>query len=75
MSQNIATQPQRQGRVWVDFGKLVVAAVVQGVAIGVVVALVVVFLAGGSAGEAPDSSGAAVSGVPPRAASLAREQG
>lgn len=75
MTQNIATQPLRQGRVWVDFGKLVLAAVVQGVAVSAVVALVVVFLAGGSAGDAPDSSGAAVSGAPPRAASLDREQG
>ena len=56
-------------------GQSVVVAVVQGIAISVVVALVVVFLAGGSAGEAPDSSDATVSGVPPRAASVIREQG
>ncbi len=75
MTQNVATQPLRQGRVWMDFGKLVLAAVVQGVAVSVVVALVVVILAGGAAGDASDLPDAAVSGTPPQPASLVREQG
>jgi len=75
MSQNIASQPLRQGRVWIDLGKLVVAAVVQGVVVSVVVALVVMVLASGSVGDSVDPSDAAVSGVPARATNVAREQG
>jgi hypothetical protein len=76
MSQNIASQPLRQGRVWIDLGKLVVAAVVQGVVVSLVVALVVMVLASGSVGDsAAPSPDAAVSGAPARAASVAREQG
>jgi hypothetical protein len=75
MSQNIASQPLRQGRIWIDLGKLVVAAVVQGVVVSAVVALVVMVLASGSVGESADPSDAAVSGVPERSAGVPREQG
>jgi hypothetical protein len=75
MSQNIASQPLRQGRVWMDLGKLVLAAVVQGVVVSAVVALVVMALASGSAADTPDAPGSTVSGTPAGAASVAREQG
>lgn len=75
MSQNIASQPFRQGRMWMDFGKLVLAAVVQGVVVSVVVALVVVMLAAGSVGDSSDPTDTAVSGAPDRATSVDREQG
>jgi hypothetical protein len=75
MSPNIASQPLRQGRVWMDLGKLVLAAVVQGVVVSAIVALVVVVLASGSAADTPVAPGSAVSGTPAGAAGVAREQG
>jgi len=75
MSQNTAIQPFRHGRVWMDFGKLVLAAIVQGVVVSAVVALVVVMLASGSVGDSSDPTDAAVSGAPAQAARVDREQG
>jgi len=75
MSQNIATQPLRQGRVWMDIGKLVLAAVVQGVVVSAVVALVVMVLASGSVSDTSNSPGPAVTGTPAPAASVDRERG
>lgn len=75
MSQNIASQPLRQGRLWIDIGKLVLAAVVQGVVVSAVAALVVMLLASGSVSDTPNPPGPAVTGTPAPAASVEREQG
>jgi len=75
MSQDVATQPLRQGKIWIDFGKLVLAAIVQGLAVSAVVALLVMVLASGSAAEAPSAPDAATAGSPAPAASAPREQG
>ncbi|MCG6877490.1 MAG: hypothetical protein LJE97_20565 [Betaproteobacteria bacterium] len=75
MSQNTASPPLRQGRIWIDIGKLVLAAVVQGVVVSAVVGLVVMVLASGSASDTANPSDSAVSGAPARAASVDREQG
>ena len=75
MSQDIATQPLRQGRIWVDFGKLVLAAVVQGIAVSAVVALLVMVLASGSAADTPSTPDAATAGSPAPAAKAPRGEG
>jgi len=75
MSQDIATQPFRQGRIWVDFGKLVLAAILQGIAVSAVVALLVMFLASGSAVDTPSAPDAATAGSPAPAANAPRGEG
>jgi hypothetical protein len=63
--------PLRQPRVWLDLGKLVLAAVIQGVAVSAVVALVVMILASGAVAEpadAQDDAGPAVAAAGPGAA-------
>lgn len=75
MSQNIASQPLRQGRVWIDIGKLILAAVVQGVVVSAIAALVVMILASGSVSDTSNPPGPAVTGTPAPAASADREQG
>lgn len=70
----------RQPRIWLDFGKLVVAAVVQGVVVSAVVALVVMVLASGAVAEqqtavgARDGRPAAVAAARQGAAEAARTQ-
>ncbi|MCZ7563671.1 MAG: hypothetical protein M5U08_07540 [Burkholderiales bacterium] len=68
-------------RIWLDFGKLVVAAVVQGVVVSALVALVVMLLASGTVTEQASAIGAtdggapaAVAAVTPRAAEATRAQ-
>ncbi|MCC6608582.1 MAG: hypothetical protein IT515_02755 [Burkholderiales bacterium] len=64
------THPLRQPRVWLDFGKLVLAAVVQGVVVSAIVALVVMVLASGAVAEpadARDAAGPAAAAVGPGA--------
>lgn len=51
---NELPSPLRQSRVWLDFGKLVLAAIVQGVVVSAVVALVVMVLASGAVAEPTD---------------------
>ena len=74
MNQNVASQPLRQGRIWLDFGKLVLAAVVQGVVVSAIVAVVVMILA---SGPVPDTnpSDAPVTGAPARSAGVDRGEG
>ncbi len=74
MNQNIASQPLRSPRVWMDFGKLVLAAIVQGVVVSAVVGMVVMILASASVSE-PANASDAVSGTPAATAAGNRGEG
>jgi len=76
MSQNSISAPLRPSRIWLDFGKLVLAAAVQGVVVSAVVALVVMILASGAVAEpagAPASIGVPGAATPePSSAAVPR---
>jgi len=76
MNQNIATsQPLRSARVWMDLGKLVVAAIIQGVVVSAVVGMVVLILASASVSD-PANASDALSGAPAATTEAGeREQG
>lgn len=67
-------QPLRDRRVWMDLGKLVLAAIVQGVVVSAVVGMVVMILASTSVSEPVNASGP-VSGAPASTAAGDQEQG
>ena len=72
--QNVVSQPLRDARVWLDLGKFVLAAIVQGVVVSAVVGMVVMALASASVTE-PANPSSPVSGAPAATTPGGEEQG